>query len=83
MCPLKRSNSPRFLLFFFGGDFGFDVHVAELAGFEDLAAFQALDVLRVFVSRNYLDSGMPTGIVHSVALRMGALYRQDNFHGSF
>jgi hypothetical protein len=57
-------------LFFFGRNFGFDVHVTELAGFEDLAAFKALYVLRIFVSRYDLDSGMPTLVVHCVALRI-------------
>jgi hypothetical protein len=57
-------------LFFFAWDFGFDFHVAELAGFEDFAALEALYVLRIFVSRDDLDSGMPTVVVHCVALRM-------------
>jgi hypothetical protein len=57
-------------LLFFGGDFGFDVHVAKLAGFEDFAAFQTFYVLRIFVSRYNLYSGVPTGSVHIVALRM-------------
>ena len=52
------------------GSLGFDIHVAELTRFEDLAAFEALDVFRIFVSRDHLDSGMPTLVVHRVALRV-------------
>lgn len=58
------------LFFFFGWDLGFYVHVTKLAGFEDLPAFKALDVFRIFVSRDHLDSGMPTLVVHCVALRV-------------
>ena len=57
-------------LFFFGWDLGFDVHVTELAGFEDFAAFETFHVLRIFVPRDDLDSGMPTLVVHCVALRV-------------
>jgi hypothetical protein len=60
-------------LFFFGWELGFDVHVTELAGFEDFAALQTLDVFRVFVSRDHLDSGMPTLIVHVVARGIGVV----------
>jgi hypothetical protein len=60
-------------LFFFGWELGFDVHVTELAGFEDFAALQTLDVFRVFVSRDHLDSGMPTLIVHGVARGIGVV----------
>jgi hypothetical protein len=66
-----HTNPSTLELFFFGWELGFDVHVTELAGFEDLAAFQTLDVFRIFVSRDHLDSGMPTLVVHCVALRIG------------
>ena len=58
------------LFFFFGWELGFDVHIAKFARLKDLAALQALYVLRIFVARNDLDSGMPTRVVHCVALRI-------------
>ena len=69
-------------LFFFGWDLGFDVHVTELAGFEDFAAFETFHVLRIFVPRDDLDSGMPTLVVHCVALRMvvSGVYRTADVH---
>jgi len=69
-------------LFFFGRDLRFDIHVAELTRFEDLAAFEALDIFRIFVSRDYLDSGMPTLVVHRVALGIvvGCICRLANVH---
>ena len=57
-------------LFFFGGDFLFDFHVAELARLEDLTAYKAFHVLGVFVARNHLDFGVPAGIIHWVALEV-------------
>ena len=63
-----RSNPFDVGLFFFGWKLGFDVHIAEFARFEDLAAFKALYKLRIFVARNDLDSGMPALVVHYVAL---------------
>jgi hypothetical protein len=68
--PAQRKAFDKEGLFFFGWDLGFDVHVAELARFEDFAALQALDIFRIFVTRDHLDSGMPTLIVHCVALRV-------------
>ena len=56
-------------LFVLGRNFRLDVHVAEFTRFEDLAAFHALDVFRVFISRDNLDTGMPTRLVHGFALR--------------
>ena len=50
-------------------DFRLDIHVAEFTRFEDLAAFHALDVFRVFISRDNLDTRMPTRLVHGFALR--------------
>ena len=43
-------------LFRFGGFF--NLHIAELVGVEDLATFQALDELRVFVPGDDADFGM-------------------------
>ena len=57
-------------LFFFWRELGFDVHVVEFARFEDFTALEALDVLRIFVSRNNLDPGMPTLVIHCVARSM-------------
>src|SRR5271167_3899253 len=56
------------LLFVLWRDFRLDIHVAEVTRFEDFAAFHALDVFRVFISRDNLDTGMPTRLVHGFAL---------------
>lgn len=61
---LRASNS-----FALWRDFRLDIHVAEFTRFEDLAAFHTLDVFRVFISRDNLDTGMPTRLVHGFALR--------------
>jgi hypothetical protein len=52
-----------------GRDFRLDIHVAEFTRFEDLAAFHALDVFRIFFSSDNLDTRMPTRLVHGFALR--------------
>ncbi|HZL67062.1 MAG TPA: hypothetical protein VFC29_07000, partial [Candidatus Limnocylindrales bacterium] len=56
-------------LFVLGRNFRLDVHVAEFTRLEDLAAFHALNVFRVFISSDNLDTGMPTRLVHGIALR--------------
>ena len=57
-------------LFFFGWNFGFDIHVTELARLEDFAALKTFDVLRIFVARDDLDSGVLAGVIHCIALRV-------------
>src|SRR5208283_512255 len=55
-------------LFLLGRNFRFDVHVAELARFEDLAAVETLDVFRVFVTGDHLYTRMKALLVHGFAL---------------
>jgi hypothetical protein len=55
-------------LFLLGRNFRFDVHIAELARFEDLAAVETLDVFRVVVTGNNLDTRMEALLVHRFAL---------------
>ena len=62
------------LLGFFGGlGFGFDLHVAELFGVEDVAAEIALDELGVFIARNDAHTG--------VFAALGALRMRSGGHG--
>jgi hypothetical protein len=56
-------------LFVLWRDFRLDVHIAQFSRFEDLAAFHALNVFRVFISRDNLDMGMPTRLVHGFTRR--------------
>ena len=49
----------------------FDIHVLEFAGFEDFAAFLALDELRIFIAADDLHARMLAGLVHICALRRG------------
>jgi hypothetical protein len=49
----------------------FDVHVLELAGFEDLAAIFALDEFGVFVAANDLHAKMLAGLWFAGVRRRG------------
>ena len=64
---MQRGSSSN--LFVLGRDFRLDIHVAEFTRFEDLAALHALDVFRVFLSSDNLDTEMPTRLVHRFARR--------------
>ena len=56
-------------LFFCSRNFRLDIHVAELARFKDLATVEALDVFRVFVTGDYLDTRMETLLIHGFAYK--------------
>jgi len=61
-------------LFVLSRNFRLDVHVAEFARFEDLAAVETHDVFRVLVTGDYLDTRMETLLVHGFAYeRLGVL----------
>jgi hypothetical protein len=68
----KERRAPRAsvvsTLFFLSRNLRFNVHVAELARFEDLATVKTLDEFRVFVTGDHLDTRMATGLVHGLAL---------------
>ena len=50
----------------------FEVHILEFAGFEDFAAFLALDEFRLFVAAYDLHAGMLAGLaLHYVLRRSG------------
>ena len=55
-----KSSSAVELFFFFGWDLGFYVHVTKLAGFEDLAALEALHELGILFAAHDLYAGMLT-----------------------
>ncbi len=58
-------------LFFFGRKLRFDVHVAEFAGVEYLAALETLHEFRVLVAGDDLDTGVKT--TFCIALLCGKL----------
>ena len=47
----------------------FDAHVFEFAGFEDLAAFEALDEFGIFVTADDLNARMLTRLAGLLRLR--------------
>ncbi len=70
-----QSGSP-FLASFVRGSVVFDslfeAHILEFAGFEDFAAFLALDEFRLFVAAYDLHAGMLAGLaLHYVLRRSG------------
>ena len=77
-----RAGRQKCLFFVFGGNLRFDVHVAEFAGVEYLAAFQTFHELRVLVTRDDLDTRVKTDIWHRAALRevAGRCCRWDEVH---
>jgi hypothetical protein len=77
-----RAGHQKCLFFVFGGNFRLDVHVAEFAGVEYLAAFQTFHEFRVLVTRDDLDTRMKTDIWHRAALGeiAGRRCRWDEVH---
>jgi hypothetical protein len=47
-----------------------DIHVFELAGFEDLATLEAFDKFGVFIARNDLDAWMAARLWNGLILRL-------------
>jgi len=52
------------VIFFAVGNLLFNLHIAELVGVEDLAAFHAFNVLRIFRARDDSDSWVLAGTSH-------------------
>jgi hypothetical protein len=48
--------------------FAFNLHIAELAGFENFAAFLAFDVLGILITRDDANSGVGTRHIHEIVV---------------
>jgi hypothetical protein len=57
-----------------------DIHIFELAGFEDLATLEALDKFRVFIPRNDLDAWMAARLWNGLILRLSGKILSYRIH---
>ena len=62
------------------GFLAFDLHVAEFAGLEDLAAILAFDIFRILVAGDDSDSGVGAGRVHGILVTEIEEFRSDCTH---